>query len=108
MFAPCLRVGSMAAEPHRSVHACKACPTLVGAQVLALLDRIRRQDAGEIEPPAIAIGRRGSAEGDEGEWEGSDDVIDDLDVRAHVVLLLLLDPMQLAPSPSCMRMRCLA
>ena len=67
------------------MHAQDACHTDY-AQVLALLDRIRRQDAGEIEPPAIAIGRRGSAEGEEDEeWKGVDDVVDDLDVRIGIV-----------------------
>ncbi len=64
-------------------------------QVLALLERIRQQDAGEIEPPVIAlsgqVGRRGAAEaggaaeeegGQDGQEEDDVDIVDDLDVSA--------------------------
>jgi hypothetical protein len=66
--------------------------------VLALLERIRQQDAGEIEPPAIALsgqpGRRGAAEaggdlegdgGEAGEGEDDVDIVDDLDVSAALL-----------------------
>lgn len=66
--------------------------------MLALLERIRQQDAGEIEPPAIAlsgqVGRRGAA-GAGGDWEeeggevgGEDDsdTVDDLDVSTACLL----------------------
>ncbi len=53
-------------------------------QVLALLERIKRQDAGEIEPPAIAIGGfRGSGEDYVDEDDDNDDdmeIEDDLEV----------------------------
>ncbi len=52
--------------------------------MLALLERIKRQDAGEIEPPAIAIGgfRGASAEDDLDDDHDDDevDIEDDLEV----------------------------
>ncbi|CAL8462211.1 g1742 [Coccomyxa elongata] len=50
-----------------------------GEEVLALLERIKRQDAGEIEPPAIAIGGfRGSGE----EYvDDEDDDDDDMEIE---------------------------
>ena len=52
--------------------------------MLALLERIKRQDAGEIEPPAIAIGgfRGASAEDDLDDDDDDDEVEveDDLEV----------------------------
>ncbi|KAK9906842.1 hypothetical protein WJX75_008950 [Coccomyxa subellipsoidea] len=50
-----------------------------GEEVLALLERIRRQDAGEIEPPAIAIGgfRGASSEGNMDDDEDDDVEIED-------------------------------
>ena len=54
-------------------------------QVLALLERIRRQNAGEIEPPATAIGgfRGASAGGDSDDGEDELEVKDDLEVRGR-------------------------
>lgn len=54
------------------------------AQVLALLERIKRQDAGEVEPPAIAIGGfrgpSGDSDEEEDESDEDDEIVDDLEV----------------------------
>ena len=54
-----------------------------------MLERIRRQDAGEIEPPAIAIGgfRGASSEGNMDDDEDDDvEIEDDLEVRGETRL----------------------
>ena len=59
-------------------------------QVLALLERIKRQDAGEIEPPAIAIGGfrgNGGDFADDEDEDGDDiEVEDDLEVCCSLFL----------------------
>lgn len=54
-----------------------------GEEVLALLERIKRQDAGEIEPPAIAIGgfRGNGADDVDDEDEDEDDDDNDMEIE---------------------------